>query len=77
MNQDSFSNGLLHCPEYTKPQVFNSQHVPDVLLSGDHEAIRKWRLEQSLVVTKRKRPDLIIKKKLNEEERNLLKQISE
>ena len=77
VSQDSFSNGLLHCPEYTKPQVFNSQHVPDVLLSGDHEAIRKWRLEQSLVVTKRKRPDLIIKKKLNKEERSLLKQISE
>jgi tRNA (guanine37-N1)-methyltransferase len=77
VNLDSFSNGLLHCPEYTKPQVFNSQSVPDVLLTGDHEAIRKWRANQSLIVTKRKRPELISKKKLNEEEKDLLRKISE
>tara|TARA_B100000945_G_scaffold74685_1_gene57469 strand:- start:1293 stop:2021 length:729 start_codon:yes stop_codon:yes gene_type:complete len=66
VNQDSFSDGLLHWPEYTKPQVFNSQDVPSVLLSGDHEAIREWRLEQSLVTTRKKRPELISKKGLDQ-----------
>jgi len=66
VSQDSFSNGLLHWPEYTKPKVFNNQSVPNVLLSGDHEAIRKWRLEQSLVATRNKRPELISKKVLGQ-----------
>ena len=65
VSQDSFSNGLLHWPEYTKPKVFNNQSVPSVLLSGDHKAIQKWRLEQSLVVTSKKRPDV-----MNKEEQN-------
>ena len=69
VNQDSFSDGLLHCPEYTKPQVFNSQDVPSVLLSGDHEAIRVWRLEQSLVTTRKKRPELISKKGLDQKDK--------
>ena len=68
VSQDSFSNGLLHWPEYTKPKVFNNQSVPNVLLSGDHEAIRKWRLEQSLVATRNKRPELISKKVLGQKE---------
>ena len=59
VSQDSFSNGLLHWPEYTKPKVFNNQNVPSVLLSGNHKAIKEWRLEQSLAVTSRKRPDLL------------------
>ena len=59
VSQDSFSNGLLHWPEYTKPKVFNNQNVPSVLLSGNHKAIQEWRLEQSLAVTSRKRPDLL------------------
>ena len=59
VSQDSFSNGLLHWPEYTKPKVFNNRSVPSVLLSGDHKAIQEWRLEQSLVVTSKKRPDLM------------------
>ena len=60
-----FSNGLLHWPEYTKPKVFNNRSVPSVLLSGDHKAIQEWRLEQSLVVTSNKRPDL-----MNEEDQS-------
>ena len=68
VSQDSFSNGLLHWPEYTKPKVFNNQSVPNVLLSGDHEAIRKWRLKQSLVATRNKRPELISKKVLGQNE---------
>ena len=73
-NQDSFSNGLLHCPEYTRPQEFNESKVPSVLLSGDHKAIKKWRIKQSLIATLRKRPDLIDEKKLNQEEKTLLKE---
>ena len=65
VSQDSFSNGLLHWPEYTKPKIFNNRSVPSVLLSGDHKAIQEWRLEQSLVVTSNKRPDL-----MNEEDQN-------
>ena len=73
--QDSFADGLLHWPEYTRPQVFNGQAVPPVLLSGDHEAIRRWRLRQSLAVTLHKRPDLLDGAELNEEQRRLLQQI--
>ena len=65
VSQDSFSNGLLHWPEYTKPKVFNNLSVPSVLLSGDHKAIQEWRLEQSLVVTSKKRPDLMSEKDQN------------
>ena len=65
VSQDSFSNGLLHWPEYTKPKVFNNRSVPSVLLSGDHKAIKEWRLEQSLVVTSKKRPDLMSEKDQN------------
>jgi tRNA (guanine37-N1)-methyltransferase len=72
--EDSFSNGLLHSPEYTRPQSFNGQDVPEVLLSGDHEAIRKWRLKQSLGATWLKRPDLLRTMSLEQEEQGLLEQ---
>ena len=58
---DSFNNNLLDYPVYTKPQNFRGMEVPDVLLSGHHENIRKWRLEQSLKRTKERRPDLLEK----------------
>lgn len=57
--QDSFSEGLLDCPHYTRPEVFEGLAVPEVLLSGDHEKIRRWRLEQSRHRTAARRPDLI------------------
>lgn len=57
--QDSFSEGLLDCPHYTRPESWNEQHVPEVLLSGDHEAIRRWRREQSQQRTQQRRPDLL------------------
>jgi len=57
--QDSFMRGLLDCPHYTRPEVVNEQPVPDVLLSGDHKAIRRWRLKQSLGRTWLRRPDLL------------------
>lgn len=57
--QDSFSEGLLDCPHYTRPEVFEGRAVPQVLLSGDHEKIRRWRLEQSRHRTSERRPDLM------------------
>ncbi len=59
--EESFSEGLLEYPQYTRPAAFRGMKVPDVLLSGHHENIRKWRIEQSLERTKLKRPDLIDK----------------
>lgn len=56
---DSFNNDLLDYPVYTKPRVFRGMEVPEVLVSGHHENIRKWRLEESIKRTKEKRPDLI------------------
>lgn len=58
---DSFNNNLLDYPVYTKPQEFRGMKVPDVLLSGHHENIRKWRLEEQIKRTKERRPDLIKK----------------
>ena len=56
--QESFENDLLDCPHYTRPEVFEGESVPAVLLSGHHEKIQQWRAEQSLKRTKRRRPDL-------------------
>ena len=70
--QDSFSDGLLDCPHYTRPEVIADQAVPEVLLSGDHEAIRRWRLQQSLGRTWLKRPDLLSCRLLTAEQQNLL-----
>jgi tRNA (guanine37-N1)-methyltransferase len=57
--QDSFSDGLLDCPHYTRPEVFAGMNVPAVLLSGNHAEIAKWRKQQSIQRTKNKRPDLL------------------
>ena len=57
--EESFSQDLLEYPQYTRPEVFRGKTVPEVLKSGNHENIRKWRLEQSLTITKQKRPDLL------------------
>tara|TARA_B110000858_G_scaffold135140_1_gene153702 strand:- start:29615 stop:30385 length:771 start_codon:yes stop_codon:yes gene_type:complete len=75
--EDSFSNGLLHSPEYTRPQSFDGKEVPEVLLSGDHEAIRKWRLKQSLGATWLKRPDLLSTMSLEQEQEELLEQFKQ
>lgn len=56
--EDSFVEGLLDCPHYTRPEVYEEQAVPDVLLSGDHQKIRRWRLKQSLARTRARRPEL-------------------
>ena len=57
--QDSFMNGLLDCPHYTRPENYDNFHVPEVLLSGNHAIIEGWRREQSLLATLKRRPDLI------------------
>jgi len=72
--QDSFASGLLHSPEYTRPQSFAGQDVPEVLLSGDHEAIRLWRLKQSLGATWVRRPDMLETISLDLEQQELLEQ---
>ena len=59
--KDSFTNNLLDCPHYTRPEVIDGQTVPEVLLSGNQAKIDAWRLEQSIKKTKQKRPDLLLK----------------
>ena len=70
--EDSFVDGLLDCPHYTRPEQYAGLAVPEVLLSGDHEKIRRWRLKQALVRTQERRPDLIQERGLNAEEKQLL-----
>jgi tRNA (guanine37-N1)-methyltransferase len=70
--QDSFAAGLLDCPHYTRPEVYQGTRVPEVLLSGHHEAIRAWRLQQALGRTWERRPDLLEGRTLSDEEQDLL-----
>jgi len=70
--EDSFEDGLLEYPHYTRPRVFRDQEVPEVLLSGDHEKIRVWRRTESLRRTLERRPDLLEKARLNEEDKRIL-----
>ena len=72
--EDSFFNGLLDCPHYTRPEDYQGQRVPDVLLSGNHQAIQRWRLKQSLGRTWQRRPDLLAQKQLSETEQQLLQE---
>ncbi|MGM0953722.1 MAG: tRNA (guanosine(37)-N1)-methyltransferase TrmD [Pseudomonadota bacterium] len=73
--QDSFADGLLDCPHYTRPEVYEGQAVPEVLLGGHHEQIRLWRLKESLRRTQERRPDLLEQRELTEEERRLLDEV--
>ncbi len=70
--EESFSEGLLEYPQYTRPEIFNGKQVPEVLLSGHHENIDKWRREQSLINTKKKRPDLLENIELSEKDKRIL-----
>lgn len=70
--EDSFSEGLLDCPHYTRPAEYRGRRVPEVLLSGDHQAIRQWRRQQSLLRTWLRRPDLLARVELSELDRRLL-----
>ncbi len=70
--QESFVAGLLDCPHYTRPEEYRGKRVPDVLLSGHHEAIRAWRLQQQLGRTWERRPELLRDRELSKEESELL-----
>jgi tRNA (guanine37-N1)-methyltransferase len=72
--EESFADGLLDCPQYTRPEVYSGERVPEVLLSGHHENIRRWRLKQSLGRTWLRRPELIAARTLSEEETRLLEE---
>ncbi|MEJ2611164.1 MAG: tRNA (guanosine(37)-N1)-methyltransferase TrmD [Candidatus Thiodiazotropha sp.] len=74
--QDSFMDGLLDCPHYTRPEKIDSRSVPAVLQSGNHEAIRRWRLQQALRRTRERRPDLLLGRTLTLEEETFLAEIS-
>ena len=73
-NEDSFVDGLLDYPHYTRPEQINGYQVPEVLLSGNHEHIRRWRLKQALGKTWQVRPDLIESIELDEEQKGLLQE---
>jgi tRNA (guanine37-N1)-methyltransferase len=72
--EESFADGLLDCPQYTRPEVYSGKRVPEMLLSGHHENIRRWRLKQALGRTWLRRPDLLAIKTLNAEESKLLEE---
>jgi tRNA (guanine37-N1)-methyltransferase len=74
--EDSFVAGLLDCPHYTRPEFYAGLAVPEVLMSGDHKRIRRWRLKQSLARTRKRRPDLLAHRSLTAEETQLLTEIS-
>ena len=73
---DSFSQGLLKGPVFTRPETFNSNDVPEVLISGDHNKIKEWRDNQSLIRTFERRPDLLKNAKLTKKQKKLLEELS-
>jgi tRNA (guanine37-N1)-methyltransferase len=75
--EDSFVNGLLDCAHYTRPEEYEGMRVPDVLLSGNHEQIRRWRLKQALGRTWLRRPDLLGQRSLSSEEAQLLQEFKQ
>jgi tRNA (guanine37-N1)-methyltransferase len=75
--QDSFADGLLEAPQYTRPETYAGEAVPPVLLSGHHAQIERWRLKQSLGRTWRRRPELLERRGLSETERKLLEEFKQ
>ena len=75
--EESFASGLLDCPQYTRPEVYAGEAIPAVLLSGHHEQIRRWRLQQALGRTWLRRPELIEARRLSAEESKLLEQFKQ
>jgi len=72
--EESFVQGLLDGPQYTRPEEYAGAKVPEILLSGHHENIRRWRLKQALGRTWQRRPDLLAARRLNEDEKQLLEE---
>ena len=77
LDEESFEDGLLEYPQYTRPEKFRGAHVPSVLLSGDHAAIARWRRKERLRLTRARRPDLLARAVLGDEDRRLLREIEE
>lgn len=75
--QDSFSDGLLECPQYTRPESWRGREVPSLLLSGDHARIERWRRAQAIERTRSRRPDLIEKRGLDDADEKVLAEFSE
>lgn len=75
--EESFENGLLEHPQYTLPRVYEGKEIPKILLTGNHEAINKWRLKESLKATIERRPDLLANYEFNKEEKELIEEIKE
>ena len=75
--EESFENGLLEYPQYTEPFDYNGKKIPDILYSGNHEAIKKWRKKQSLKLTKTYRPDLFDQYNLNKQDKKLLEELKD
>lgn len=75
--EDSFVDGLLDCPHYTRPEEYKGVKVPEVLMSGNHAKIKQWRLKMSLQRTRDKRPDLLAERPLTKEEARLLKELED
>ena len=75
IKEESFSNNLLEYPQYTRPEVFEGQSVPEILLTGNHKEIDKWRKEQSLKMTLEKRPDILENIELSEENKKILEKL--
>ena len=75
-HEESFSNGLLEYPQYTRPEIFQGIEVPEVLKSGHHQNIEKWRRMESLRITFLKRPELLEKVNLTEEERKYIESLN-
>ena len=75
--EESFEDGCLEYSQFTEPYEFNGKRIPDVLYSGNHEAIKKWRRKESLRITREKRPDLFEKLELSKQDKKLLKEIDD
>lgn len=73
--EESFSNGLLEYPQYTRPEVFKAKQIPEILISGHHENIRKWRRKESIKTTYQKRPDLLEQISLTKEEKEYIENL--
>lgn len=73
--EESFSKGMLEYPQYTRPEIFLNKKVPEVLISGHHENIRKWRKKESIRATLKKRPELIKQIQMSEEDLKIIKEI--
>jgi tRNA (guanine37-N1)-methyltransferase len=74
--EESFQEGLLEYPQYTRPRVFEGHEIPPVLLAGDHQRIARWRRRQALARTVRRRPDLLARARLSPEDREFIKSLA-